>query len=73
MSRKITPAMFRRIIEVERIRKATPTRKQLALEMGVSKGLVDQIAGGTKLYAPRETLTTTKLHEALVELGLAKP
>jgi len=72
MSRKITPEMFERIIAVERIRKATPTRKQLAIEMGVSKGLVDQIASGTKLYVPRDTTTTTKLQESLVELGLAK-
>lgn len=71
MSRKITPEMFQRIIEVERIRKATPTRRELALEMGVSKGLIDQIAGGKKLYVSKER--TTKLHECLVELGLANP
>jgi len=70
MSRKITPEMFERIIQVEKIRKATPTRRQLALEMGVSKGLIDKIASGTKLYVSEKR--TTKLYECLVELGLAK-
>lgn len=70
MNRKLTEKALTRIREVEIARRAVPTRKELAKELGISKSSIDQIA--KKLQSvPRET--TTKLQQACVELGLAKP
>jgi hypothetical protein len=72
MPRKLTEEGIARIRAVEVIRKAIPTRRQLAAELGVSKSLVDHAATSCNPVV-RSRETTTKLQQALVELGLAKP
>ena len=44
---RLTPVQVRRILEVNRVRKSTPTLAQLAREFGVSTGCVHQIIKGT--------------------------
>lgn len=68
--RKLTSVQIDRIRIVVAARKAIPTNAQLAQEMDCSKRLIDDFTSGRD-YHFRET--TTKLHECLVELGLAKP
>jgi hypothetical protein len=70
--RKLTEEGLARIRAVEAIRKALPTRRQLATELGVSKSLVDHAATSCNPVV-RSRETTTRLQEALIELGLAKP
>jgi hypothetical protein len=72
MPRKLTEEGLTRIRAVEMARRSLPTRKQLAKELGVSKSLVDHAAKNcNQVVVPRET--ATKLQDACVELGLAKP
>lgn len=70
MPRRLNEAQQARIREVVRLRKAIPTNAQLALEMDCSKRLIDTFTAG-RTYKNVEP--TTRLHEAFVELGLAKP
>lgn len=70
--RKLTAEGLARIQAVENTRRSIPTRRQLAIELGVSKSLIDRAAANPNQVAvSRET--PTKLHDACVELGLAKP
>jgi hypothetical protein len=70
--RKLTEAMLTRIREVEMLRRSIPPRKQLAKELGLSKRTVDEVASNCNEITVR-CGTSTRLQEALVELGLAKP
>lgn len=72
MPRKLTEEGLQRIRAVEALRKSLPTRRQLALELGVSKSLIDHAARNyDQVVISRET--PTRLQNALVELGLANP
>lgn len=71
MPRKLTDEVLARILAVEAARKAIPTRAQLAIELGISKSLVDQTAKKLQLTVPRET--SFKMQHDSIELGLAKP
>lgn len=72
MSRKLTEKILTRIREVEMLRRSVPTRRELAIELGISKRSVDEAARNcNEVTVPRGT--STKLQQALVELGLAKP
>lgn len=65
--RALTLEAIARIRAVEAARRAIPTRKQLAAELGVSKSLVDHIAAGHGYkVVPRET--PTMLHENVVQM-----
>jgi len=70
MPRKLTDAQVVQIRASITARKALPTHAQLAEQFGVSKRVIDDIACGKAYKSPRETVT--KLHAAMVELGLAK-
>jgi hypothetical protein len=70
MPRKLTQAQQARIREVVRLRKAIPTNAQLAEEMDCSKALIDMFTAG---YTYKNVEPKTRLEEAFLELGLAKP
>jgi hypothetical protein len=71
MPRKLTEAQAEEIRAVVAARKALPTHAQLAKQFGVSKRVIDDIACGKAYKSPRETVT--RLRDAMMELGLAKP
>lgn len=70
-ARKLTDEQIEKIRAAIAARKNLPTHAELAKTYGVSKSLVDQIAAGLCYKVPRGT--TTKIHDAMVELGLTTP
>jgi hypothetical protein len=71
MPRKLTEAQLERIRLVAAARKSLPTNAELAAEKGCSKRLVARFAAGGRYRFPVER--ASKVHETLVELGLAEP
>jgi predicted RecB family endonuclease len=70
MNHKLTEAKLARLREVEMARRAIPTRRQLAKELGVSQSLLNQVA--RKLHSvPRGT--NSKMQLDIIELVLVKP
>jgi hypothetical protein len=71
MPRKLTEEQAAQIRAIVAARKSLPTHAQLAQQFGVSKRVIDDISCGKAYKVPCETVT--RLRDAMVELGLAKP
>jgi len=70
MPRKLTEEILARIREVEAMRRAIPTRAELAVELGISESLINQTA--RKLhFVPSEI--GFKMQVGIIEKIAAKP
>lgn len=69
--RKLTEAQQARCREIGALRRSIPTNAQLAAEMGCSQRLIARFTAGGQYRFRVER--ASKVHECLIELGLAKP